>query len=134
MILQLLHSCLTFFVKSGLSCASYRGVWFSGSSSAIVGPLPPPPPLPPPQPAAARPARASSDTIAIAGLPRIRRLGRLLLFSVSFVMLTSSGRVAVNAPLGARACRRPHGDSSRYRSRGRGAPRLGPVRYAARRR
>src|SRR3954451_404600 len=93
MILQLLHSCLTFFWKSGLSCASYRGVWFSGSSSAIVGP-PPPPPLPPPQPAAARPASAISDTTAAAGLPRPSRLGCLLLFWFSFVMglvLSASG-------------------------------------------
>src|SRR3954447_3744565 len=86
-ILQLLHSCLTFFSKSGLSCVSYRAVWFSGSSSAIVGPPPPPPlPLPPPQPAAARPASAISDTTAAAGLPRPSRLGRLLLFWFLFVM------------------------------------------------
>src|ERR687895_2494190 len=87
MILQSLHSCLTFFSKSGLSCASYRGVWFSGSSRAIVSPPPPPPP----QPAAARPARASSDTTAAAGLLRLRHLRRLLLFWSLLVMSRSFG-------------------------------------------
>src|SRR4051794_10777206 len=86
--LQLLHSCLTFFSKSGLSCASYRGVWSSGSSSAILGPPPPPAPPapPPPQPAATRPARASSDTIAAPGLLRLRHRGCLLLVWLSVVM------------------------------------------------
>src|SRR3954471_8178969 len=85
MTLQLLHSCLTFFSKSGLSCASYRGVWFSGSSSAILAPPPPPPP-PPPQPAATRPARARSDTAADVSLLRLRHLGRFLFFWLSFVI------------------------------------------------
>src|SRR3954469_17109456 len=116
MILQLLHSWWTLLVKSGLSCASYRGVWFSGSSSAIVGPPPPPPPPPPPQPAAARPARASSATTAAAGLLRIRSLG-LVVLSLSLLTLSSSGRVAVNAPRAARLCRRPEGGSFRYRGR-----------------
>src|SRR4051812_3742713 len=88
MTLQLLHSCLTFFSKSGLSCASYRGVWFSGSSSAILAPPPPPPP-PPPQPAATRPARARSDTTADVSFLRLRHLGRFLFFWLSFVMSQS---------------------------------------------
>src|SRR5919109_4103028 len=86
MISQFEQSSLTFFWKFGLSCDSYRAVFDSGRSQAIVPPSPPPPPPPPPPSSSSSPQAASSTPAAkaktTASMPSLQR-GSLILPAVT---------------------------------------------------